>query len=122
MEEIAVSDRPGVMSGKAQAPGGTHFQVPSQSGGSIQNVGGNLYVGEGRRHSASIGRAVAAFGLALFFAGLFLLGAAGLDVYGQTSEVETIDALRIPGYAVPAGGLVLAGIVLNRFGRLFASH
>lgn len=110
------------MSGKAQAPGGTQFQVPSQSGGSIQNVGGNLYVGDGRRRAASIGRTVAALGLALFFAGFFLLGAAGLDVYRQTSEVETIDAIVIPGYAVFAGGVVLAGIVLNRFGRLFASH
>ena len=91
------------MSGKAQAPGGTHFQVPSQSGGSIQNVGGNLYVGEGRRRSASIGRAVAALGLALFFAGLFLLGAAGLDVYRQTGEVETIDAISHPGLRGPRG-------------------
>ena len=122
MEESAAPVRPEGMSGKAQAPGGTHFQVPSQSGGSIQNVGGNLYVGEGRRRSASIGRAVAALGLALFFAGLVLLGAAGLDVYRQAAEVETYDALRIPGFAIPAGGLVLAGIVLNRFGRLFASH
>ena len=83
---------------------------------------GGAVVAEGRRRSASIGRAVAALGLALFFAGLVLLGAAGLDVYRQAAEVETYAALRIPGYAIPAGGLVLAGIVLNRFGRLFASH
>jgi len=110
------------MTGKAQAPGGAHFEIPSQSGGSIQNVGGNLYVGEGRRRSASIGRALAALGLALFFAGLFLLGWAGTDVYEQADELRHGETLEVPAHAVQAGALLLAGIVLNRFGRLFAGH
>jgi hypothetical protein len=110
------------MSGKAQAPGGTQFHVPSQTGGSIANVGGDLYVGDGRRRSAGIGRAVAALGLALFFAGLFLLGVAGAAVYRDTDwSADAID-LAVPGYAVPAAGLLVAGVVLNRFGRLFATH
>ncbi len=110
------------MSGKAQASADTHFDVPSQSGGSIANVGGNLYVGGDRRRGATIGRTTAALGLTLFFAGLGLLGAAGAAVYRKTDwSADAID-LAVPGYAVPAAVLILAGIVLNRFGRLFASH
>ncbi|MGH3042939.1 MAG: hypothetical protein ACRDNG_14600 [Gaiellaceae bacterium] len=96
--------------------------MPSQSGGSINNVGGNLYVGEGRRRSAAIGRVVAAAGLALFFAGLFLVGAAGAAVYRETDWAAEVIDLAIPGYAPHAGGLLVVGVVLNRFGRLFASH
>jgi hypothetical protein len=110
------------MSGKTQASPGAHFHVPSQSGGAINNVGGNLYVGEGRRRSAAVGRAIAALGLALFFAGLFLVGAAGMAVYNRTDwAADTID-VAVPDYAVYAGVLVVAGIVLNRFGRLFAGR
>lgn len=110
------------MSGKTQASAGAHFHVPSQSGGAINNVGGNLYVGEGRRRSAAVGGLAAALGLALFFAGLFLVGAAGMAVYSHTDwSADAID-VAVPGYAAPAGGLVVAGIVLNRFGRLFAGR
>jgi hypothetical protein len=110
------------MRGKAQAHGETRFEVPSQSGGSIANVGGDLYVGGERRRGATIGRAVAALGLALFFAGLFLLGMAGMAVYRDTDwTADAIDVV-VPGYAVHAAGLLVAGVVLNRFGRLFAGH
>jgi hypothetical protein len=110
------------MSGKAQVSGAGHFEVPSQTGGAINNVNGNLYVGAGKRRSASIGRAVAALGLVLFFAGLFLLGAAALAVYNETDwNAEPID-VAVPGYAFHSAGLVVAGVVLNRLGRLFASH
>jgi hypothetical protein len=110
------------MSGRAQASTGAHFEVASQSGGAINNVGGDLYVGDGRRRSASLGRAAAALGLALFFAGLGLLGAAGAAVYNGTDWTADVIDVRVPGYALHAGGLVLAGIVLNRFGRLFAGR
>jgi hypothetical protein len=110
------------MSGKPQASAGTHFEVPSQSAGSIANVGGDVYVGGQRRRSASIGRAAAALGLALFFVGLFLLGLAGAAVYRDTDwTAEAID-LAVPGYAVHAAALLVVGVVLNRFGRLFVSH
>ena len=110
------------MSGKPHEPVGTGFQIPSQVGGSIANVGGNLYVGGQRGRGVSIGRGIAAVGLALFFAGLFLLGLAGTAVYRGTDwTAEVIDPV-VPGYAVPAAALVLVGIVLNRFGRLFAGR
>ena len=110
------------MSGKPQVPAGTHFEVSSQSGASINNVGGNLYVGDGRRRSASIGRAVAAVGLALFFAGMFLVGVVGIAVYQDTDWTADPIAVAVPSYTIQAGGLVLGGIVLNRFGRLFAGR
>ncbi len=110
------------MSGKAQEGGGAHFEIPSQSGSAINNVGGNQYFGDRPRRSASIGRAVAALGLALIFAGLFLVGAAGLAVYEKTNGLTETSSVVVPGYAAAAGGLVVAGIVLNRFGRLFAGR
>jgi hypothetical protein len=105
------------MRGKAQERAGGHFQVSSQSGGSIQNVGGNLYLGEARRRGAAIGRAVAALGLALFFAGLILLA---VDVYHQTNGFSDSSSLAQPEHLRHAVGLVVAGFVLSRFGRLFA--
>ena len=110
------------MSGKTHVSAGTHFEVPSQSGGAINNVGGNLYVGDGRGRSASIGRVVAALGLALFFVGMFLVGTVGIAVYQDTDWAMDVIDVEVPGYAIHAGGLVLAGIVLNRFGRLFAGR
>ena len=110
------------MSERAQASGGGHFEVASQSGGAINNVGGNLYLGEGRRRGATAGRVAAALGLALFFAGLVLLGAAGLAVYQETDWAADAIDVRVPDYVAHAGGLVVAGVVLNRFGRLFAGH
>jgi hypothetical protein len=110
------------MSAKTQVQAGTHFEVPSQAGGSINNVGGNLYVGEGRRRTALIGRAVAALGLALFFAGLFLVGTVGIAVYQDTDWTADVIDVEVPGHAIHAGVLVVAGIVLNRFGRLFAGR
>jgi len=110
------------MSGKTQVSAGTHFEVPSQSGGAINNVGGNLYVGAGRRRGAAIGRAVAALGLALFFAGMFLVGVVGIAVYQDTDWAAAAIDVAVPGYALHAGLLVAAGIVLNRFGRLFAGR
>lgn len=61
-----------------------------------------------------------ALGLALFFAGLFLVGVAGIAVYQDTDWSADVIDVAVPGYALHAGGLVVAGIVLNRFGRLFA--
>jgi hypothetical protein len=111
-----------IMSGKAQDGHGPHFGISSQSGDLITNVGGDQYIGERPRRSASIGRALAALGLAFFFAGLFMLAAAGLEVYRATDGLAETTSVVVPGYAIPAGMLVVAGIVLNRFGRLFAGR
>jgi hypothetical protein len=110
------------MSGKAREEHGPQLGVSSQSGELITNVVGDQYIGDRPRRSASIGRALAALGLALFFAGLFLLGAAVLDVYRETDGFAETGAVVVPGYTVPAAVLVVAGIVLNRFGRIFAGR
>ncbi len=110
------------MSGKPHDGIGSRFEVPSQVGSSIANVGGNLYVGGERARSVSIGRTVAAVGLALFFSGLFLLGLAGAAVYRDTDWTADVVDPVVPGYAVLAAALVVAGFVLNRFGRLFAGR
>ena len=49
-----------------------------------------------------------------------MLVAAVRDVYEATGGFSDTASVAVPGYAVPAGMLVIAGIVLNRFGRLFA--
>jgi hypothetical protein len=108
------------MSGKAQQGHGVNYEIADQTGEWINNVGGNQYFGDKPRRSASIGRALAALGLAVFFAGLFLLGAATLDVYQETNGLAETSSVVVPAYAIPAGMLVVAGIVLNRFGRLYA--
>lgn len=69
-----------------------------------------------------IGRVVAALGLALFFAGMFLVGTVGIAVYQDTEWAADVIHLEVPGYAIHAGALVLGGIVLNRFARLFADR
>jgi hypothetical protein len=108
------------MSGKAQHGSEANYEIADQTGEWINNVGGNQYFGDKPRRSASVGRALAALGLAVFFAGLFLLGAAALDVYDETNGLAETSSVVVPGYAIPAGMLVVAGIVLNRFGRLYA--
>jgi hypothetical protein len=110
------------MSGKPHDQVGATFEVPSQVGGSIANVGGNVYVGGERGRGVSLGRGVAALGLALFFAGLFLLGLAGAAVYRDTDWTANVIDPAVPGYTVPAAALVVIGIVLNRFGRLFTGR
>ena len=101
---------------------GTRFEVPSQAGGSIANVGGNLYVGGERARRVSLGPVVAALGLALVVVALLLLGFAGAAVYRDTDwTAEVVDPV-VPGYAVPAAILLGAGIVVNRFGRIFAGR
>jgi hypothetical protein len=119
-EDRTACDRLVSMSGKAKQSHGAHYEIGDQSGEWINNVGGNQYFGDKPRRSASLGRALAALGLALFFAGVFTLGAAALQVYEKTNGFADTGSVVVPAYAIPAGMLVVAGIVLNRFGRLYA--
>ena len=105
----------------AQKPDGARFYVPSQAGANINNVGRDLYVGE-RSRSAAIGRVVAALGLGLIFVALGLLAMVGVDVYDQPPTSSQLGSLDVPGPWPEAAGLLVTGIVLNRFGRLFAGR
>jgi hypothetical protein len=106
------------------------FEIETQSASSISNVGGNqnVYLDGARRRAAAIGRGVAALGLALFFGGLGLFVA---TVVPTTQRV--LDDLNGAGITSPythyvagtwiaAVALLAAGLVLVRFGRLYASR
>jgi hypothetical protein len=101
------------------------FELERQSAETISNVGGNqnvYYDGKRTRAAVVVGRAVA---LAVFFAGLGLL----IVTIVHTTNAVLGDADRNTNWAndisntwMPAVVLLGAGIVLTRFGRLFAGR
>jgi hypothetical protein len=101
------------------------FDLQSQSAATITNVGGDqITVQRKGGRTQTVGRIVAAAGLVLVFAGLGLLGYAAVFAVQQAlppaqapSEVADYLAATLRPGAICLG----AGIVLSRFGRLFAS-
>ena len=106
------------------------FEIDSQSGSSISNVGGdqNVYFGGVRSRAAAIGRGVAALGLALFFGGVGLfITTVVISMQRLVSDINgsgISDNYRhyVPDISIPALALLAAGIVLVRFGRLYANR
>ena len=106
------------------------FEVETQSADTISNVGGdqNVYLDAIRRRSATIGRATAALGLALCFGGIGLLVATAVQatqrILGDVNGSGlSSDYMRyVPGTWIPVVVLLAVGLVLFRFGRLFASR
>jgi len=106
------------------------FEIETQSASSISNVGGNqnVYLDGVRRRAAAIGRGAAGLGLVLFFAGLGLFVATVvLTTQGVLADLNG-DGISSP-YAhyvaatwIPAVALLAAGLVLVRFGRLYAGR
>jgi len=106
------------------------FEIETQSASSISNVGGdqNVYFGGVRSRAAAIGRGVAALGLALFFGGVGLFIAT--VVISMQRLVQDINGSGIsdnfrhyvPDISIPALALLAAGIILVRFGRLYANR
>jgi hypothetical protein len=106
------------------------FDVETQSAATISNVGGdqNVYLDAERRRAAAIGRAAAAVGLALCFGGLGLLVAAIVrTTQGVLGDLNG-DGITSPytqyvsGLWLPTVVLIAVGLVLVRFGRLYASR
>jgi len=106
------------------------FEVETQSAATISNVGGdqNVYVDGARRRAAVLGRAAAAVGLTLSFGGLALLVATAV----RTTQ-SVLDAVHgsgadspytqyVSGLWIPTVVTLVAGIVLVRFGRLYAGR
>jgi hypothetical protein len=104
---------------------GTQFDVESQAAGTISNVGGdqNVYM-DGAKRGVAVGRALWAAGLAAFFTGLAL---------AIVTAVQTTNTLRgnsdwshwnhyAPHLWISAVVLLSVGIVLTRFGRVFAGR
>lgn len=106
------------------------FEVETQSATTISNVGGdqNVFLDDIRRRAATIGRGAAAVGLALCFGGLGLLIASIVrTTQGVLGDLNS-DGITSPytqyvsGLWLPTVVLLAAGIVLVRFGRLYASR
>ena len=104
------------------------FEVDDQSAGTINNVGGNqqIQIGDGPSTSRTVAKWVTAAGTAVLLAGLGFLIA---------TIVQTVQALLpmppwpespygdyVSALWVPAVALLGAGIVLVRFGRVFAGR
>jgi len=106
------------------------FEIDSQSGSSISNVGGdqNVYLEGARSRAAAIGRGVAALGLALFFGGVGLfIATVVISMQRLVSDINgsgISDNFRhyVPDISIPALALLAAGIILVRFGRLYANR
>jgi hypothetical protein len=101
------------------------FDIESQLAQTISNVGGNQtinYGGSGR--AARVGKVVAVLGLLLSLAGLALLVAVA-----ATTAQSVLDAVHSGGVEAPytqyldsgwpiAVGLLVGGLVVNRFARI----
>jgi hypothetical protein len=103
----------------------TRFDIDRQWGESINNVGGDQTInfGGGGR-SVVVGRVMGAIGLALSLGGLALL--VSVAVTTTQSVLEAVDnggaeapyTQYLASSWVPAVALLVAGIVVNRFGRV----
>jgi hypothetical protein len=107
------------------------FDVASQSAQTISNVGGNhnVYV-DGARPSRTktVARAIWAVGLASLFAGVGVLVLAGVDTAHNVFVANDAEGISEPytqyiaATWVPAVVLLAAGVVLTRFGKVFAGR
>ena len=106
------------------------FDIDSQLGQNISNVGGNQnnYYGDGRR-GGRIGKVMAALGLVLSLAGLALLVAVAvttthsvLDANSSVGGVQTpYTQYLAPGWPI-AVGLLVGGFVVNRLARIITGR
>lgn len=102
----------------------TRFDIDRQWGESINNVGGNQTINLGGGRSVVVGRVMGAIGLALSLGGLALL--VSVAVTTTQSVLEAVDnggaeapyTQYLASSWVPAVALLVAGIVVNRFGRV----
>jgi hypothetical protein len=102
----------------------TTFEIDTQSGHNISNIGGDqtIYYGD-RSRSARVGRVLGALGLLLSLVGLTLL-----VLIGVTTAHSVLDAVHDGGVQtpytqyLPSGwpapvGLFVGGFVVNRLAR-----
>jgi hypothetical protein len=103
----------------------TRFDIDRQWGESINNVGGNQTINfEGGGRSVVVGRVMGAIGLALSLGGLALL--ISVAVTTTQSVLDAVDnggaeapyTQYLASSWVPAVALLVAGIVVKRFGRV----
>jgi hypothetical protein len=107
----------------------TTFEVDSQSGQTISNIGGSQTINYGeRRGGARTGRVLWLLGFALCIAGLALLVPIGV-----ATTHNVLDAAKAGGVQTPytqylvsdwpaAVGLLIGGVVMNRFARMLVGR
>lgn len=104
------------------------FEVATQAGRTINNVGGDqhVHVSQARMRLARIGKTIAFAGLCLVLTGLVLIGFAG---YATVNDVRAaIDEGSFaapyldyaPGYWPIGVGSFFGGIVLGKLGRVLS--
>jgi hypothetical protein len=104
------------------------FDVDSQAGGTINNIGGDQTVnvtGPGSGRFAAIARWVWAVGLAVFFAGLAVMAVAIVQAEDKVQrDWGSLEPYHhyVPALWEPAVILLCVGFVVSRFGKLFASR
>jgi hypothetical protein len=107
----------------------TAFEIESQSGHNISNIGGDqkIYYGD-RSRSARLGRVLAALGLLLSLAGFVLLVAVGvataksvLDAT-QAGGVQTPYTQYLPSGSPAAVVLLVGGFIVNRVARIMVGR
>jgi hypothetical protein len=107
----------------------TIFEIDSQSGQNISNIGGNQTINYGdRSRGARIGKVLATLGLVLSLVGLALLVPIGV-----ATTQHVLDAVNAGGVQTPytqylasswpaAVGLLMGGFVMNRFARILVGR
>lgn len=108
----------------------TTFEIDSQWGQNVSNIGGDQTINYGERsRAARIGKVLAALGLVLSLVGLALLVSVGV-----TTTQNVLDAVHDGGVEAPytqylearywpaAVGLLVGGIVVKRFARIMVGR
>ena len=107
----------------------TVFEIARQSAQSISNVGGNQTINYGdRSRAARIGKVLAALGLVLCLVGLALLVPIGVATTQNVLAAVHADGVETPytqylASSWPAAvGLVMGGLVVNRFAQILVGR
>jgi hypothetical protein len=108
---------------------GTTFEIGSQSGHNVSNIGGNqtIYYGE-RTRAARIGKVLTALGLSLSLVGLTLLVFVGVTTAQAVLHAVHHGGVNGSGTQYLASGwpaavgLLVGGFVVRRFARIIVGR
>jgi hypothetical protein len=107
----------------------TMFEIDTQSGQNISNIGGDqrIYYGD-RSRSARVGRVLGALGLLLSLVGLALLVLIGVTTAHSVLDAVQHGGIQMPytqylpsGWPAPVG-LSAGGFVVNRLARIMVGR
>jgi hypothetical protein len=107
----------------------TIFEIDTQLGQNISNIGGDqrVYIGD-RSRSARVGRVLGALGLLLSLVGLALLVLVGVTTAHTVLDAVHDGGIQVPytqylpsGWPAPVG-LSVGGFVVNRLARIMVGR